>query len=351
MVQTKVATFGDELRRLRVAAGLTQEELAEGAGLSPAAISALERGHRLYPYPQTVRALADALQLSESDARVLRAAAPQRPTTGRLPSPVAEISISLPVPPTRLVGRQRELADLRRLLIDDAARLVTLTGPGGVGKTRLAVELASELSAHFPGGVAFVSLAPVHDAALVLPTIAEALGMRDTGERALSERMSFLFRDRRFLLILDNLEHLEAASLSVAELLYRCPELEMLATSRATLRVRGEREYPVQPLGTPVDCREARLRDVTSNEAVELFVQRARAVRPDFTLTEANASAVAEICARLDGLPLAIELAAARVKVLPPEALLARLGGGLDLLTGGPLDQDARLRSMRSAIA
>jgi predicted ATPase/DNA-binding XRE family transcriptional regulator len=349
MVRARTSPFGDRLRRLREAAGLTQEELADRAGLSRDAVSALERGHRLYPHPQTIRLLADGLGLSEGGLQELQASAPKR-RTGR-PSPSdRQHSFPLPFPRTTLVGRHREILDLRRLVSEGGVRLVTLTGPGGVGKTRLALELASDFRSHLSSEVAFVSLESVQDPALILPTIGDALGVRDTGAGPLIERLSRVLCDRRVILILDNLEHLTEAAAPVSELLGACHGLAVLATSRATLRVSGEQEYAVLPLETPLPNRRMELDALAANDAVALFVQRARAVRPDFALNDANAAAVAEICERLDGLPLAIELAAARVKVLPPEALLARLGSGLGLLAGGPRDQATRLQSMRAAI-
>jgi non-specific serine/threonine protein kinase len=252
---------------------------------------------------------------------------------------------------TNLIGRERELDELTRLFAGDAARLVTLTGPGGVGKTRLALETAAALAPHFPGGVAFVSLAAVHDVALVGSTIAEAIGVRDTGGVALTERLAHVLRDRPFLLVLDNLEHLPEAAGPVADLLGSCRSLAVLATSRAPLRLRWELEYPVSPLDLPDPGKAEAIGELAGNDAVALFVERAQAVVPGFALSPTNAAAVAGICARLDGLPLAIELAAARVKVLQPEALLERLNSGLDFLAGGPRDQAARLQSMRAAIA
>jgi predicted ATPase/DNA-binding CsgD family transcriptional regulator/DNA-binding XRE family transcriptional regulator len=349
MAERRTSPFGEHLRRLREAAGLTQEELAERAGLSRDAIGALERGLRRHPHPPTVRALLDGLGLSDREAAALRAAVPKRPAGP--PPHATEGRPSPPVPLTQLVGRRRELADLRRLVTGGDTRLVTLTGPGGVGKTRLALELAADLKSAFPDGIAFVPLATVRNASLVLPTIAEALGVRDRGGRSLTARSAELLRGRSILLVLDNFEHVAEAASPVAELLAACPGLTMLATSRVTLRLSGEIEYQVTPLAVPPANPWAGLSELTANDAVALFAQRARAGNPGFALTPVNAAAVAEICRRLDGLPLALELAAARVKLFSPEALLARLGTGLAVLTGGPRDQPARLRSMRDAVA
>ena len=345
-----IPLFAERLRQLRLAIGLTQEELAERAGMSRDAISALEGGRRRHPHPQTVRALATALGLSEQDARALRATVPKRSVEGA-PVSLAPRTSSLPVPPTRLVGRRRELAELRQLVTGNEARLVTLTGPGGVGKTRLVLELARVVEPTFADGVTFVSLASVQDPALVLSTIAEALGVQEGGGRTLAERAAQFLRDRHVLVVLDNFEHLIDAATHVAALLAACPGLTVLTTSRATLRLSGEYEYPVSPLAAPLAGERSELPNLMTNDAVELFAQRARAASPDFVVTAANAAAVAAICRRLDGLPLAIELAAARVKMLPPEALLARIEKRLPLLTGGPRDQPVRLRTMRDAIA
>ena len=231
---------------------------------------------------------------------------------------------ALPAPLTRLVGRDCELADLRALLLDEGTRLLTLTGPGGVGKTRLAVDLASSVADDFPDGVCFVALAPVSDPDHVAPTVAQTVGVREAGDAPLTDRLTASLRDERLLIVLDNFEQVVEAAPLVADLLAACPSLAVLVTSRVRLRLSGEREYPVPPLPLPPPAVPSP--DVAAGSAaVRLFAERARAVRPDFGLTDENAEAVAGICVRLDGLPLAIELADARVKVMPPAALLARL--------------------------
>ncbi|MEA2598865.1 MAG: hypothetical protein QOF01_5334 [Thermomicrobiales bacterium] len=259
--------------------------------------------------------------------------------------PPDQFRVTLPTPLTPLVGREREVAQVAALLSRADVRLLTLSGPGGVGKTRLSIEVAAEVADAFPDGVRFVGLAPISDAALVAPAIGQALGVREAGDTPLIERIVAFLHDRYVLLVLDNFEQVMEAAPLVADLLGACPRLTILATSRARLRISGEREHVVPPLGL------ARPGEADRSEAVLLFVARAQAVKEDFALTPDNTVAVAEICRRLDGLPLAIELAAARVKVLSPMALLVRLEKRLPLLTGGGRDLPARQRTMRDAIA
>ena len=231
------------------------------------------------------------------------------------------------------------------------ARLVTLTGPGGTGKTRLALEIGAEALDRYPDGVFFVDLSPLTDPALVVPTIAATLGVREVVGQPLLETLSGFLTDKRLLLLLDNCERVLAAAPDVAALLAASPTVSILATSRAALHIRGEREFPLLPLPLPAADRLPPLEELAQVPAVALFVELAAASQPDFALTADNAAAVAAICRRLDGLPLAIELAAARMKVLPPAALLARLEQRLPLLTGGGRDLPARQRTMRDAIA
>jgi predicted ATPase/DNA-binding CsgD family transcriptional regulator len=257
----------------------------------------------------------------------------------------------VPTPLTSLVGRERDVVAVRHLLDRPGLRLVSMTGPAGVGKTRLAIRIATDLARDDPEGVAFVSMATISDPALVLPTIARVLDVGEDGNRQLDLAIGEVIGDRPFLLVLDNFEQVVAAATSVRALIDACPSLRLLVTSRQALRLSVEQDYPVLPLALPTQGGPLPLAEIANAAAIALFVQRARAVRPDFALTEANATEVAEVCRRLDGLPLAIELAAARAKMLSPKALLARLSQRLELLTGGARDLPPRLQTMRDALA
>jgi predicted ATPase/predicted Ser/Thr protein kinase len=260
---------------------------------------------------------------------------------------------NLPVSRTGFVGREKEVAAAKELLLRQDLRLLTVTGPGGIGKTRFAVEVAHQLVDQFPGGIHFVPLSPVSDAALVASVIVQTLGLREVGGQSALETLKRNLQDSLrtpMLLLLDNFEQLVAAAPGVAELLAAGPSLKILVTSRSALHVYGEHEFPVPPLTLP-DLRSKRSLEVLSESpAVALFVQRAIAAKPGFELNQENAPAVAEICARLDGLPLAIELAAARVKVLSPSSLLTRLASRLQLLTGGARDLPERQQTLRAAM-
>jgi predicted ATPase/DNA-binding XRE family transcriptional regulator len=339
--------FGAQLRQLRRAAGLTHEALAELSGLSPRTISDLERGVSRAPRAATVALLSSALSLSDAQRACLRASA--NPTPPAAPPADSWSAGRLPAPLTSFIGRTRELQTLRQLLQRGDARLVTVTGAGGTGKTRLAVQLAMQLH----GDVCYVGLAAVTQPDDVPRAIAHALDAPESAVLSPLERVRQALQGRDLLLLLDNFEHVLDAAPLVLELLRDCPRLTVLATSRAALRLSGEQEFPLLPLPTPLDAALPRVERLGEYAAVRLFVERAQQVAPDFALCDANAAAVAAICARLDGLPLAIELAAARVKLLPPAALLERLtadGAALALLTGGARDLPPRQRTLRDTI-
>ncbi len=327
--------FGALLRRYRESAGLTQEELAQRAGLSVRGISDLERGLRQNPRRDTVEMLADALGSAPHQRALLEAAA--RPTSQgqRWQAPPAAPN-NLPARLTNLLGREREARVLAEYLARADVRLLTLTGPGGVGKTRLALEVAEEALDRFEDGVYLISLAPLREPAHVLSELANVLGLRLGNGSPESEIVTAL-RDRRTLLIFDNVEHLLSAAPRVADLLGACPQVKVLVTSREPLKLSGEREFTVEPL--------------SSAAAARLFVERAQATQPTFAPSEADRPVIDAICARVDGLALGVELAAGWVRVLPLQTLLERLDKRLDLLSAGRRDAPERQRTLRGAIA
>jgi predicted ATPase len=257
---------------------------------------------------------------------------------------------SLPLTSTSLIGREHDIAEVSELLQKPEVRLVTLTGPGGIGKTRLAIAVGEQLDDRYPHGTVFVPLAAISQPELVLPRIATAVGATVDGARGPLDVLVEHFAETPTLLVLDNLEQVVGVAPELDQLLARCPHLEILSTSRTVLRLRAEREYPVGPLTVPVFSERPPMEALASLPAVRLFVDRAQTVRYDFALTEDNASAVVAICRRLDGLPLAIELAAARSRLLEPSALLARLGKRLDALGAGPVDLPERQRTLRATV-
>jgi predicted ATPase len=263
---------------------------------------------------------------------------------------VERLKHNLPAPPTPFVGHEKDIEVVRDLLERKDLRLVTLTGPAGVGKSRFGLEVAWRLRDHFPDGAFLVELGAVRDPSTVPSAIGRTLGIREEGDRPLVVLLENALRERKLILLLDNFEHLLKAASLVTDLLAASPELRVLVTSRQPLHVRGEHEFPVAPLMVPFAQRSVSLEQLSDFEAVRLFVDRAGAVRPGFAITAENAPAVVEICRRLDGLPLAIELAAARVKLFSPQELLRRLKSRLELLTGGPRDLPARQQSLRGAL-
>ena len=339
-------SFGAHLKALRETAGFTQEELATIAGLSVHAVSALERGERRRPHIDTVRALSAALDLSGPARDALLASA-----RSQTQSAVDELSgASLPLPLTALLGRDGEVQTLRTWLADSAARLITLVGPGGVGKTRLALEIARIVSDEGTTRVVFVPLAAVSDAAFVAASIADAFGLSSVSGTDLTARLRTACEGHPTLLLLDNCEHVLDAAPLVAELLAATASVRLLATSRAPLRVRGEREYAVGPLAWQSSADPAAPADLARVPAVQLFVERVRDAQPAFRLTVANAGTVAAICRRLDALPLALELAAPWMKVLPAEDLCRRLEHDVLSSTAAPRDLPERQQTMSATI-
>ena len=305
--------FAAELRRLREARNLTQEELAERSGITVKAVGALERGERTRPYPHTVRSLADALGLDETARESLAGLIPARASRPR--------TAVVPAPTSRLIGRESEVERIRAL-IRAGARLVTVTGPGGVGKTRVALDVLSRETDAFSAGVAFVELAAVRDPAMALPHVAASLGIPEQAATDTVAGLVPFLSGRPLLVVLDNLEHLLSMAPRVAELVALCPELVVLVTSRAALRVRAEQEVVLGPLPSPDGDT---LEDVLRSAAAQLFLDRVDAAGGQVELDADNAPAIAEICRRLDGMPLAVELAAAGSRMLTPAALLRRL--------------------------
>src|SRR5215211_1334736 len=276
--------FGAVLRQFRTAAALSQAELAERAGLSERGISDLERSVRRAPHLTTIRLLADALKLTPPDQQTLLAAARQA-SGSEMPAGALAWFAPLPALLTSLVGRERELAALATLVVRPDGRLITLTGPGGSGKTRLALEAGRTLLRDFGDGVVFVDLTPLTDAALVLPTIATTLGVREVVDQSLSLTLSSFLMSKQLLLVLDNCERILAAAPEITTLLAASPGLVVLATSREPLHVRGEREFPVWPLPLPVTAPVQALAQIASIPAIALFVERAEASQPDFIMT------------------------------------------------------------------
>jgi predicted ATPase/transcriptional regulator with XRE-family HTH domain len=367
MQELETITFAEVLRRRRLEAGFSQEDLAERAGLSPRSISDLERGQRSVPRLETVRMLSDALDLSPAQRTQLIAAS--RPELGANatardfgasedegggPQPAGLARHALPIPPTKLVGREGELDYLLGLFRNTEARLINLTGEGGVGKTRLALALAEQIAVDFADGVAFVDLALLSDADQVAPAIARATGVVTSAIHSPLESVRAALRERQILLVLDNFEHLIAAANVAAELLSYCAGVKILATSRERLHIRGEHVVPVRPLEIPASPDHwpgGSVPDLQRIPATQLFLDRAREVNFGFDLIKEDPRTIVGVCRKLEGLPLAIELAAARTRTLPISVLLNRLDHPLPELSSGPRDLPERQRTLRNTIS
>ncbi len=353
-------SFGRWLLQRRKALDLTRDNLSHCVACSAATIRKIEAEERR-PSKEIAERLAECLAIAPDERLAfLRFArgepAQQLPTPLGRPADPAPWRVhprppsNLPASLTPLIGREQEAAAVGDLLSRPRVRLLTLTGTGGIGKTRLSVQIATDLLDAFTDGVWFIDLAPISDPDLVAATIARTLGVKQTGRQALIEHLKAYLREKCLLLVLDNFEQVVAAGPLLNDLLQAAAQLKLMVTSRTPLHVSGEQEFPVPPLALPNPKHRSPLATLEQSSAGALFIQRAQGVKPDFTVTDANAPAVAEICARLDGLPLALELAAARVRVLAPQALLARLDHRLQLLTGGTRDVPARHQTLRATI-
>jgi predicted ATPase/transcriptional regulator with XRE-family HTH domain len=352
------ADFGIVLRRFRVAAGLSQEALAERARLSAKAVSALERGARRAPYGATVRALASALDLSTAEQGELEAARVPRSSRLIAAGPAGDGGVELrktktnvPLQLKCLIGREADVAEITSIV--QRNRLVTVTGAGGIGKTRTVLQIATDLGASWSDGVWLVELASLSDPALVVTAIGAVLGLRASPSRSILDGLLTYLSGKSLLLILDNCEHVIAeAAAATAAILHACPGIRILATSRESLRVAGERTYRLPSLRVPPPSVTAALSvgEATGYGAIALFAARAQAIDHRFSLGEENVATVAEICGRLDGIPLAIELAAARVKVLSLKTLAAKLDKIFQVLVGGERTAIPRHQTMRALI-
>jgi predicted ATPase/transcriptional regulator with XRE-family HTH domain len=350
-------TFAGLLRELRERSGLSQQELAERADLTPHAISALERGTRTRPYPHTVRSLADALELSETDRARLIAAVPRRrggatqveQPGGRAPdteqADEADVPTRFVVPPTPLHGRENDVAGLVRIITDE--RLVTLTGPGGVGKTRLAAAVSDHLAGHYADGVVRISLGYLTHASSVMAAIGRALGVAGSDGPETYDVVAAHLRPMTMLLVLDNFEHLLSAAPHVGRLIAQCPRLTILVTSRSPLRVRAEHEYAVQPLELPAESTDT-VEDLELSPAGALVLDRVRSLSAGLWLAQDDVRALTELCHRLAGLPLALELATAHARLLGPRAILDRLDEAT--ASSSARDLPPRQRTMRATL-
>ena len=338
--------LGAALKGLREAAGLTQEGLAERAGISARTVSDLERGLRTVVHHDTAKRIASALGLDDEGRRRFEALARGR----QVGPPEVPHAGGMPPAPTPFRGRSRELESIKATLLTGGVRLLTLTGPGGIGKTRLGLEAAREIQDSFPDGCFFVSLGEVKDPSFVAFELAKTIGVIETGP-GLEQLLIRHLGERRSLVVLDTLEHLTAAAPLVYSLVLSCPNTTFLVTSRSALRLRGEHEFPVPPLESPAQLGDDPSGEIMRWPATTLFWERAQAVMPHLELDRQSALLVFEICRKLDGLPLAIELAAARVKHLPLAAIRDQLENRLELLVGGPVDLPLRQRAIRDTVA
>lgn len=357
------ASFGYWLRRRRKAFDLTQEDLAERVGCSLVMIRKIESDARR-PSRQIAELLAEQLLIPVEERPAFIQAARAEGRVERIQSPIDQPimapstpagepdgpTYSLPVPLTPLIGRAQQLEQVQAWLKSDEIRLVTVSGPGGIGKTRFALEVAAQMRGQFSHGVCFVSLAALNDSALVAATIAQALGVHEDGSQTIEAQLRQFVASRQLLLVLDNFEQIMQASSLVSELLQAAPKLKILVTSREVLHIRGEHELALPTLDLPKLSKHLDVDEVAQHSAIELFVSRAQAIKSSFQLNRSNVAAVASICARLDGLPLALELVAARIKLLSPQSLAERLTERLPLLTGGARDLPERHQTLRNAI-
>jgi len=355
----RTTSFGYWIRRRRKALDLTQDALARQAGYATATIKKIEADERR-PSRELAERLAELLKITPEDRTTFIGMARAERAPDRLP--IADVvavsprpaatahSHNLPAPLTTLIGREHETASICILLRRADVRLVTLTGPGGIGKTRLALNVATALRDEVADGVHVVSLALISDPALIATAIEQTLGLHERDARSPLQRLHDYLRDKQLVLLLDNFEQVVHATPLVGELLAAAPQLTVLITSRMLLRLSGEHEVAVPPLGLPDCAHAADLDRLLQSDAVRLFVARAQASQATFALTRTNAPAIAEICQRLDGLPLAIELAAARIKLFSPQDLLARLSSPLRLLTVGARDQPPRQQTLRATL-
>jgi len=346
------SAFGAQLRALRLRSGLSQEALAERAGLGTGAVAALERGSRRSPYPSTLGALAEALGLSPEERSAFAQASRRTPEPPRDGAATARRHPRVRAPLTTLVGREADLAAAHRLLdpADSSARLLTLVGPGGVGKTALGLRVAWELQPEFDAAW-LVELAPIADAALVPETVAATLSAPESPGRSAFDSLEAFLQPTSALLVLDNCEHVLDACLELAtHLLAACPRLRLLTTSREPLQMPGERVLRLAALGVPDPDEAPAVERLSEYAAVRLFVERVRAFDPSFQLTPANAASVAQVCGRLEGIPLALELAAARLQVLSLEQLVARLDRVFAILGGGSSAAPTRQQTMQATL-